>query len=213
VVISRCDVAFRPGLGARLRRRLPVLFAVALLMAVVPATNGCGGHPSPPNPDRPTGPEPKRPAQPVGVTFDTPTGFVESTTYRIVVPLHALAASQWRIPQGPAGPDVIAVTSYVATDDSTGAGDDELVARVTGYARKVAATAASTPERTAVAGYPALRQSIEQPRPDGGSFTYDAVYVFAGWYVVQVMCQYATARDQILTGCRTVLDTLRIGVL
>jgi len=62
-----------------------------------------------------------------------------------------------------------------------------------------------------VAGYPALTQSVKQPGRDH-VFTYDATYVFAGPYLVHVMCQHDRQRAAIAEACASVLKTLRLAI-
>jgi hypothetical protein len=131
--------------------------------------------------------------------------------YQILVPLYTGGVSEWRRPADARGLDVIGVTSYLMDDDVTEASDDALVGRIEGYARKVGAHAVSPPERSRdpVAGLPAWQQTVEQPGP-AGTYRYMATYVFDGWALIQVMCQYAGRAEQIAAACRKVLDTLRM---
>lgn len=56
--------------------------------------------------------------------------------------------------------------------------------------------------RCAIAGRP--QQTVEERNL--------GTFVFDGYYAVQVVCQYVGRREQIMTACQTVLDTLRLGV-
>ena len=107
---------------------------------------------------------------------------------------------------------MIAVTAYLLHADVSAGPEDRLTARLDTYARQVAATSASTPVKTTVAGYPAWSQTLERPA-GAESLRYDATFVFAGWHLVQVLCQYDGGREQIRSGCRRVLDTLRLNLL
>jgi hypothetical protein len=178
-----------------------------LLLTAALAVGGC----RPSNPTVAASPnEPAR--QPAAVTFDTPSGFSATEDYAILVPLLPARVTQFLAPTGMRSLDVIVVNSYVLDADLSEAGDDQLLLRIGGYARLVRATAMTSAERTRVAGYRAWQQAIEQPG-EGGPYRYDTTYVFAGWYLVQVMCQHDDQPDLIATGCRTVLDTLRIVVI
>jgi hypothetical protein len=143
----------------------------------------------------------------VPVTFEVPAGFTRTTNYRILVPLHPVRESQWVVPTGTSGLDVIVVTSYVLDRDVA---DDRYLETLTGYADKVAASSTTAPVRTTVADHPAFQQTIVQPSSHG-PLTYDATFVFAASNLVQVMCQHDNQPDVIAAACATVLQTLRIG--
>jgi hypothetical protein len=146
----------------------------------------------------------------VPVTFEVPAGFSRTEAYTILVPLHPVRNSQWVVPTGTRGLDAIAVTSYALDADVTHAPDNALVAAVESYARKVEAISATPPVPSTVAGHRAFRHSVEQPS-SSGPLAYDATFVFAGQYVVQVLCQHREQPDLIRTGCAAVLDTLKLN--
>jgi len=151
-------------------------------------------------------------AQPTKVTFERPAGFADSQDYHVVVPLYPNGVSQWIVPDGgQGGLDVIGITSYLLDRDVSGASDRELRELVRDYADKVDAVSTSEPEKSTVAGYPALTQSVKQPGRDN-AFTYEATYVFAGPYLVHVMCQYDRQRAAIAEACASVLKTLRLAI-
>jgi hypothetical protein len=179
-------------------RRLLLLVAVFALLA------GCSKPASSANP-----PGAKLPHNPVPVTFDTPTGFAKTTAYRLVAPLHPVRDTQWVVPEGTAGLDVIAVTSYVLDEDVSAASDERLMARIAGYVDKVSAISATTPVKTTVAGFPAFQQTVRQPS-SMGPLTYDATFVFAGAFLAQVICQYDKTPDAVHAACDVVLETLRL---
>lgn len=179
---------------------------MALLVGVLVALAGCSFDRDVPALAPVT---PAAPSGPVPVEFDVPAGFAEVDGYRIVVPLHPLRTTRWVAPAGTRGFDVIAVTSYVLDADASIEPEDRMVARIARYAEVVAATTATPPVRATVAGFPAWQQTLEQPH-EPAPLVYDATFVFAGNFLVQVICQYDERPDQIRTGCRTVLDTLRI---
>ncbi|MEO3744078.1 hypothetical protein [Plantactinospora sp. B5E13] len=180
--------------------------AAALTLLLVPALLGCSaGRSGPPEPPA----EPTTPSEPVPVEFDVPSGFTDTDDYRIAVPLHPVRTTRWVVPAGTRGLDVIAVTSYLLDADVSVEPDDRFPARLAGYADKVAAISATPPVRTTVAGHPAWQQSIVQP-DDREPFRYDATFVFAGHFMVQVICQYDQRPEQISAACQEVLDTLRL---
>jgi hypothetical protein len=178
---------------------------VALFVAVLWLLVGCSSVHSPGKSAAAGQP----PHEPVPVTFTVPPGFAKTTDYVINVPLHPLRATQWVVPEGTLGLDVIAVTSYVLDQDVTADPDERLTGRIAGYAAQVSAISATPPVKTSVAGFPAFQQTVKQPSRTG-PLTYDATFVFAGHFLVQVICQYDKQPDTIRSACRVVLDTLRI---
>jgi hypothetical protein len=151
-------------------------------------------------------------AQPVRVTFDRPDGFTEVDGYHVVVPLYPTGASRWLRPNvANDALDVIGVHSYLLDRDVSGANLDTLAALVDSYASEVQAETATKPFHSTVAGHPAVTHSIVQPGGPRGDFTYDATYVFAGPYLVQVMCQYDRERAAIAKACDQILASLRLA--
>lgn len=152
------------------------------------------------------------PPIPISVTFRTPAGFHSSDAYAIVVPLTEHRSTQWRVPSGPDGLDVIFVNSYVLPDDTDGWSDARRRAEVTRYAELVEARSPRRPSTATVAGRRAYQQHIDQP--DGsGTLHYDTTYVFTGTFLVQVGCQYDRRRALIERACAALLPTLRIGAV
>jgi hypothetical protein len=144
----------------------------------------------------------------IAVDYNRPAGFVESDDFALLKPLYPNGTTQWMVPEDSEGiGDVIAVTAYPPTGT---AATGELEELVDGFAEQVDAISASDPVRSTVAGYPALTQSIEQPDGESGSVTYDTTYVFAGTYLVQVLCQYDDEREVILAGCADVQASLKL---
>jgi hypothetical protein len=151
-------------------------------------------------------------AEPLKVTFDRPDGFAEAEGYHVAVPLYPNGVSRWVRPNVPADAlDVIGVQSYLLDHDVSGANADTLTRLVDDYANQVQAKSVTTPVQSTVAGHPALTQSIVQPGAPRGNFTYDATYVFAGPYLVQVMCQYDRARAAVVKACAQVLGSLQLA--
>jgi len=150
-------------------------------------------------------------SEPISVDFRTPKGFSAATDYMILVPLTPNLRSQWRVPSGTNGYDVIFVNSYVLPRDTHGWSRSRLIEQVRGYARQVHAR---NPDAavgvTTVAGLPAYQQRVDQPDASD-TLHYDATFVFFDQYLVQVGCQWRHRRSVVTTGCRTVLATLRIG--
>jgi hypothetical protein len=183
--------------------------AVLMLVAVLVAA-GCGrvaprAHGS--------SPAPSPPVTPVVVTFTTPSGFVPTSGYAILVPLTPHHDTQWRVPStAPTGLDVLFVNSYVLDRGVDGESDTQLRDLIAGYAKQVKATQATTPTTTTVAGRTAYQQHIEQP---DGSHTlhYDTTYIFTDRYLVQLGCQWDQQQQPIQTACHTILDTLKIGAV
>jgi hypothetical protein len=183
-------------------RKILVVVAVVWLVAGC----GAGGH------GRPAGGS-SVPADPMPVSFRTPQGFEATRAYRILVPLGAHRETQWRVPAGTQGLDVIFVNSYVLDHDTDGWSTSRLTAQVRDYATTVAARRPAAPvTATTVAGLPAYQQHIDQP--DGSrTLHYDATYVFLDQFLVQVGCQWRHDRPTIEAGCRRVLSTLVIGAV
>lgn len=175
---------------------------VAILALLVGCSAGRSGTSEPPA-------GPTTPSEPVPVEFDVPSGFTDTDDYRIAVPLHPVRTTRWVVPAGTRGLDVIAVTSYLLDADVSVEPEDRFPARIAGYADKVAAISSTPPVRTTVAGHPAWQQRIVQPG-ESAPFRYDATFVFAGHFMVQVLCQYDQRPEQIGAACQEVLDTLRL---
>lgn len=184
--------------------RLRTLAAFVLLLLVA----GCGPSRAAGSPAGDTG----APPIPISVTFRTPGGFHEATGYAILVPLTEHRTTEWRVPAGPDGLDVIFVNSYVLPEDTGGWSDARRRAEVGRYAELVRARAPRPPTTTTVAGYRAYQQHVDQP--DGrATLHYDATYVFTGTFLVQVGCQYDTRKALIRRACAGLLPTLRIGAV
>lgn len=174
---------------------------VGLLLVAGCAPSHASGHPAAGGPPIP-----------ISVTFRTPAGFHASTAYAIVVPLTAHRSTEWRVPSGPDGLDVIFVNSYVLPDDTDGWSDARRRAEVSRYAELVDARAPRRPGTATVAGHRAYQQHIDQPYRSG-TLHYDTTYVFTGTFLVQVGCQYDTRRALIERACTALLPTLRIGAV
>jgi hypothetical protein len=192
-------------------RRTSLLCAAVLF--ALGALSGCRQAPVDPgfrvpSPDETPVPTPAR------VDFTVPTGFVESYDYHILNPLYPVPVVDFLIPIG-SGRDngeVIGVASYLMDVDVTGHADAQLVARIKGYVTFLKAEA-SEPVRSTVAGRPAFTTAVKEPSSDGGFYTYDATFIFAGTHLVEVACQYANQKDLVDKACASVLSSLKVVLL
>jgi hypothetical protein len=182
--------------------------AAAASMVVLALLAGCQ-----PTGAAPTAEQQLQPMPRVQVGFTRPAGFEVATGYKVSIPLESTDQEQPQlqtiVPTGTAGGyDVISIITYRLDIDTGTAAPASLRSRVNGYAPRVHATEASTPVSTTVGGHPAWSQSVTQPGGPPGGYTYDTVYIFDAWFLVQVMCQYEDHPDSIHQACTDVLASL-----
>lgn len=150
--------------------------------------------------------------RPLAVTFRIPPGFVEDDVdFKLVVPLYKEVKTRWVRPTDePPGLDVIFVNSYVTGRDEPGS-PEGVRERIGAYDRQVSAVEATRPVRTQVDRMAAWTQDVYQPIPGTTGFAvYQSTYLFTGQYLVQVGCQWNLEKTEVMSGCRVVLNTLRI---
>ena len=196
-----------------MRRRTSLLCAALLL--TLGALGGCRQAPIDPS-FRVPSPDETQPPAPARVDFTVPPGFVEAYDYGTGRDLHPAPYATFLIPVGAtedrANLEVLAVVSYLMDTDVTGQSDAGLVQRVKGYVTQVKSEM-TEPVKTTVSGMTAFTVPIKEPKLDGGFYTYDAWYIFAGQHLVQIMCQWDKQKPLVDAACASLLASTKVVVL
>jgi hypothetical protein len=191
------------------RRTSLIGVALVLLFGVL---SGCRQAPVDPGFGVP-GPDKTSAATPLRVDFTVPAGWIEAYNYGTGNDLYPAPYATFLIPadakEDRDNLEVLVVISYLMDADVTGDSDAELISRIKGYATQVK-SAVTEPVRTTVSGMPAFAMPLNEPRKDGGFYTYNATYILSGRHLVQIMCQWDKQKALVDTACAALLTSVKV---
>lgn len=148
------------------------------------------------------------PTDAVDVEYDIPSGFDTDSASEIQTELEPKYNDYYMRMSGVDTYEELFVVSYLLDYDSSDKSSSELTSAVSEYGDQAGKTSDDEPQSTEELGFDAVTDHIVADGSDT-KVEYDATYIFDGYYMIEVGCQYDAETETVTNACPELIDSLK----